>query len=121
MNDCTRTATLLEVYADAEASAETNALVQEHLEHCERCARELAHDGGDAGRAPRAALGAERASDALRGRIVAAVRHEPRQTIAGALRVLAGAGSRGRPRAGVVDSVEPRRSTDSPRLPSRST
>ena len=41
MNDCNRTAALLHVYVDDEGSAETNALVSEHLRTCERCWREF--------------------------------------------------------------------------------
>ena len=72
MNDCSRIAPLLEVYADDESSAETNALVLDHLQHCDRCAREL-HAIVSLRAGLRESLGAGRAPAALRGRIGAAI------------------------------------------------
>lgn len=85
MNDCTRTAALLDVYADDETSAETNALVHEHLHTCGRCAREL-QDILSLRAELRSLLGGEHASPALRGRIVAAVDERARHPLVGTLR-----------------------------------
>jgi hypothetical protein len=41
MTDCATTSALLDVYADDEASPETNALVQSHLRECARCEQAL--------------------------------------------------------------------------------
>ena len=76
MNDCTRIAPLLEVYADDEASAETNAIVLDHVQRCERCARELRGIVA-LGAGLRGAIGAGRAPAALHGRIVAAIEGAP--------------------------------------------
>jgi mycothiol system anti-sigma-R factor len=41
VNDCARILSLLDVYLDDEATAETNVMVQQHVEQCEACARQL--------------------------------------------------------------------------------
>jgi anti-sigma factor (TIGR02949 family) len=41
MTDCARILSLLDVYLDDEATAETNVMVQQHVERCEACARQL--------------------------------------------------------------------------------
>jgi hypothetical protein len=85
MNDCTRISPLLEVYADDEASPETNAIVLDHLQRCDRCARELR--GIQSLRTGlRAALGDGRAPAALAGRIVSAIDGRPRRWLPAAVR-----------------------------------
>jgi hypothetical protein len=86
MTDCTRIAPLLEVYADNEASAETNAMVLDHLPRCDRCARALGGIVSLRG-GLRETLGAGSAPADLRARILSGLEVES----AGRLRRLAGA------------------------------
>jgi hypothetical protein len=85
MNDCTRIAPLLQLYADEEASPETNALVLDHLQHCKRCAGEL-HGITSFRAGLRAALGGEQAPRALRPRILSALDGDPERRVSASVR-----------------------------------
>ena len=85
MNDCATTTALLDVYADDETSAETNALVHTHLRECPRCLREL-HDIRAMKTQLRDVLGHERAPAALRSRIQASIDAQRGHRLVGALR-----------------------------------
>jgi anti-sigma factor RsiW len=68
MTDCATTSALLDVYADDEASPETNALVQAHLRECARCEQAL-RDVRALKMQLRDVLGRERAPEELATRI----------------------------------------------------
>ena len=68
MTDCATTSALLDVYADDEASPETNALVQVHLSECARCEQAL-RDVRALKMQLRDVLGQERAPQELAARI----------------------------------------------------
>lgn len=72
MNDCHRVRALLDVYLDDEASAETNAVVQEHAGRCASCAAAL-QSARTLRTALREALATDRAPDRLHARVRAAL------------------------------------------------
>lgn len=85
MSDCVRIIALMDVYLDDGTSAETNALVQDHLAHCGACARRLellrAHRT-----AIRSALGSRPAPAHLQRRVRSLIRTEPRPALAALIR-----------------------------------
>ena len=87
MKDCSHILTLIDVYLDDEATAETNAMVHEHIELCEACARQL-----QAARRLRAsmrdALAHERAPASLHQRVRAIA--QPPSSLASLIRTWAG-------------------------------
>lgn len=85
MNDCARILSLLDVYLDDEATAETNVMVQQHVERCEACARQLqwAHH---LRASMRDALRHDRASASLHQRVRAMLPPEPRPRLASFIR-----------------------------------
>lgn len=85
MNDCARILLLLDVYLDDETTAETNVLVQQHVEQCETCARQLqaAHHLRVS---VRDALGHDRAPVSLRQHLHARLTAEPRPRLASLIR-----------------------------------
>ncbi len=86
MNDCISTSALLHVYVDDEASAETNALVSDHLRTCAACWREFEAIVALRDRV-RGTLRQGKAPDALRDRIASSLREHKRR---GLMRALAG-------------------------------
>lgn len=85
MTDCARILALIDVYLDDETTAETNAMVQQHVEHCEACARQLqaAHH---LRASMRDALRHDRASASLHQRVRAMLPPEPRPRLASFIR-----------------------------------
>ncbi|MEO8681669.1 MAG: zf-HC2 domain-containing protein [Vicinamibacterales bacterium] len=80
MTECRQIAALLQLYADDQASAETNASVLGHLESCGLCRRDLQRILA-AKRLLRETLGSERAPAGLRARLVAQLEPPGRHSI----------------------------------------
>ena len=85
MNDCARILPLLDVYLDDETTAETNVLVQEHVEQCETCSRQL-QTAHHLRVSMRDALGHDRAPASLHHRVHDRLTAEPRPRLAALIR-----------------------------------